>query len=88
MIIISGNGDILSYEDANIQQKQTSVAGMMIGRWVASSFSIDDYQMSLSLINLSYLNVRYRVGYTFLSVQVYVTVKQLVRSVQRFPEFY
>ena len=75
VIIISGNGDILSYEDANIQRKQTSVAGVMIGRCVASSFSIDDHQMSLSLINLSYLNVRYRVGDTYLSVQ-------------RFPEFY
>ena len=58
MITISGNGGILSYEDANLRRKQTSVAGMMIGRWVASLFSIDDHQMLLSLINFSYLNGR------------------------------
>ena len=32
VITISGNGDILSYEDANLRRKETSVAGMMIGR--------------------------------------------------------
>lgn len=29
---VFGNGDILSYEDANQRRKETSVAGMMIGR--------------------------------------------------------
>ncbi|KAI0231880.1 tRNA-dihydrouridine(47) synthase [NAD(P)(+)]-like [Lamellibrachia satsuma] len=29
---VFGNGDILSYEDANLRRKETSVAGMMIGR--------------------------------------------------------
>ena len=61
MITISGSGDILSYEDVNLRRKQKSVAGIMIGRWVASLFSFDDHQMSLSLIHFSYLNVRYNV---------------------------
>ncbi|KAI0222082.1 tRNA-dihydrouridine(47) synthase [NAD(P)(+)]-like [Lamellibrachia satsuma] len=29
---VFGNGDILSYEDANLRRKETSVAGMMIGQ--------------------------------------------------------
>ena len=30
--LISGNGDILSFEDANLRRQNTNVAGLMIAR--------------------------------------------------------
>ena len=32
MIFLAGNGDILSYEDANLRREQTGVTGLMIAR--------------------------------------------------------
>lgn len=32
-MLFSGNGDILSYEEANLRRKETGVSGLMIARW-------------------------------------------------------
>jgi len=38
--LFSGNGDILSYEDANLRRETTGVSGLMVARLVYMTFCL------------------------------------------------
>ena len=38
LLLLTGNGDILSYEDAILRKEQTGVSGLMVARCVLSVF--------------------------------------------------